>query len=362
MKLAFQMAEKGRGFTSPNPPVGAILVKNGKIISEGFHSKFGGPHAEMIALKKLKGSAPGATLYVSLEPCSTYGKTPPCTQSILKSALRHVVIGTLDPNPIHHGKGVRILKEKGISVEVGICEKQARELIEPFAKWVTRGIPFCTIKSAASLDGKIATALGESKWITSPKARKLGYELRKKNDAVMIGVNTLLKDDPQLTTHQKKGYRPIKIIVDSRARTPLDAQVIRSDPENTVIATTEQAVCCKVTAFRKAGVHVLQLPSKKRKVDLEKLFRELGKMGICSVLVEGGGELSASILEEGLADRIFFFYAPILIGGRDAPTFFEGRGVEKLSKAIRISDLQVHEMGQEILVQGRVKTLCFQES
>ncbi len=353
MQTALRLARKGIGFTSPNPPVGAVIVKDGKIIASGYHTKFGGPHAEIIALKKIKNLPKNAVLYVTLEPCSTYGKTPPCVNAILKSGIKHVVVATQDPNPIHQGKGIKLLKKNGIFVEVGICEEEAKILIESFSKWILHNLPFCTVKAAASLDAKIATKTGQSKWITSPAARKKGYSIRKEVDAIMVGTHTVLKDNPELTTHEKSGFDPFKIIVDSSARTPLSSKLLQKHASRTIIATTLKASHSKIHALEKAGASVLVLPERKGRVDLKTLFKKIGKMGISSLLVEGGGELTASVLQEKLADRLFLFYAPILIGGRNAPTFFEGDGIKDLKKAISLKNFEMEVIGKEIWMEGR---------
>ncbi len=353
MQTALRLARKGIGFTSPNPPVGAVIVKNGKIISSGYHTKFGDPHAEITAFKKIKNLPKNAVLYITLEPCSTYGKTPPCVDAILKSGIKHVIIATQDPNPLHQGKGIKLLKKNGIFVETGICEKEAKRLIESFTKWIRCGLPFCIVKAASSLDGKIATKTGQSKWITSLAARKKGYSIRKEVDAIMVGIHTVLKDNPELVTHEKGGFDPFKIIVDSAARTPLSSKLIQKHASRTIIATTSKASHSKIYALEKAGVYVLVLPERKGRVDLRVLFKKIGKMGISSLLVEGGGELTASILEEKLVDRLFLFYAPILIGGRNAPTFFGGNGIKDLKKVISLKDLKIDIQGEEIWMEGR---------
>jgi diaminohydroxyphosphoribosylaminopyrimidine deaminase/5-amino-6-(5-phosphoribosylamino)uracil reductase len=353
MKLALKMARKGAGQTGSNPMVGAVIVKDGRIVGKGFHEKYGGPHAELNAIQQAKNRTKGATLYLTLEPCSSYGKTPPCTSAILKAGIKRVMIGTLDPNPIHFKRGIHILKKRGVQVEVGILEAKAQALIAPFSKWITQGIPYCFVKSAMSLDGKTATSLGESKWITSPKSRAVGHRLRASVDAIMVGINTVIKDNPELSSHQIDGKDPLRIIVDSRGKIPLNSKVLK-DSSKTIVATTHKLSSSKERTLLKLGVQLIKTHSKSR-VNLKELFIQLGKKRVSSVLVEGGGQLIASLFQEKLVDRILFFYAPILIGGDSAPTSFEGGGILKLKKKISIVDMKLSRIGDDLLVEGNVR-------
>ncbi|MBI1883624.1 MAG: bifunctional diaminohydroxyphosphoribosylaminopyrimidine deaminase/5-amino-6-(5-phosphoribosylamino)uracil reductase RibD [Chlamydiae bacterium] len=355
MKRALREARKGIGSVSPNPPVGAIIVKNHKILSVAHHASFGGPHAEVRALKKIRSLAKGATLYVTLEPCSTHGKTPPCTQAILKSGIQRIVIGTSDPNPIHRNRGIKILKRRGVHVEVGLLEEEAQDLIRGFRKWIAKKLPFCTVKAAMSLDGKIATSQGDSQWITGFEARRFGYRLRGESDAVMVGIRTIMKDNPSLSSHHFKIRDPLRVIVDSHAKISLDSKVVRLSPEKTILAVTPKASPTKVKQLRSRGVRIIQTPSDLGRVHLKFLFQKLAKIGISSILVEGGGTLSSSVFEKKLADEIFFFYAPLLMGGEKAPTSFDGRGFLKIRQALKIVHVSHQKIGRDLLIQGDVE-------
>jgi len=370
MRVALRLAARGFGATSPNPMVGAILVKGGKIIGRGWHHRAGLPHAEIEALRdaQKRGCNPkGATLYVTLEPCSTHGRTPPCTEAIIAAGIRKVVVGATDPNRKHAGKGFKILKRAGIKVVHGIFADECSKLNEAFNHWIVHRTPFVTVKAAMTLDGKIATASGESKWITGEKARAIGMKLRQSNDAILVGVNTILADDPSLTARsqkpevrsQNKNLR--RIILDSRARTPLNTKVVSDEFTGlTTIIISKNAPKNRVAALMKR-VNVLVAPLEKAatknhqsKIDLRWLLKKLGSENVTRLLVEGGGEVNASFLLGGCANRIAFFYAPKILGGRNARKGVAGDGVTKLSDAIRLKDAQWQKVGDDLLLTAQV--------
>lgn len=356
MSLALELAEQGRGQVSPNPMVGAVIVSKGRIVGRGYHAKAGLPHAEILALKEAGRKAGGSTLYVNLEPCNHFGRTPPCTEAIIESGIEKVIVAGKDPNPLNYGQGISRLKSAGVEVTTGILEDKAKRLNEAFSKFITREEPFITMKTALSLDGKIATGRGESKWITGKEARQYVQQLRREADAILVGINTVIKDDPRLTLRNKgrrKGYQkqPLRVVVDSRARIPLKAKVLQG-PAGTMVATTRYADKAKIESLEKKGIKVLIVGSKKGKVDLVKLMRELGKADVVNLLIEGGGEINASALASRLVDKIIFFFAPRIIGGREATPAVGGKGIKKLSQAITLSDLTVQKVGDDLMVEG----------
>jgi len=376
MKLALQLAERGRGRTRPNPMVGAVIVKNGRIIATGYHRKAGQPHAEVIALASAGPKAKGATLYLNLEPCCHDDKrTPPCTRAVLASGIKRVVVAMQDPNPKVTGKGIRELTRAGIKVKTGVLRSEAEHLNEVFAKWITTGRPFVTMKVATSLDGKIASATGESHWITGKTARAYVHQLRSEVDAVMVGIGTILADDPRLTARLagKKGYDPIRIVVDSRLRIPLESKILHlaSPPARkgelkfrtfgagqlqssarTVLATTKRASNEKIQEVEKLGAQVLVMEDSNGRVNLTALMKELGRIEITNLLLEGGSELNASMLCEGLVDKAIFLIASKIIGGQNAISAVGGSMARPLSQAFNVSDLQVRRLGEDLLIQG----------
>ena len=352
MKRVLRLAEKGRGRTSPNPMVGAILVKDGRAVGDGYHAKAGEPHAEIIALRKAGEEAKEATLYLNLEPCTHYGKTPPCAPVVIEAGVRRAVIGMEDPNPLVKGRGVEALKRAGLDVYVGILEKECRRLNEAFCKYILNKEPFLILKVAATLDGKIATRKGESQWISGEASRRFVHRLRDQVDGVIVGIGTVLKDDPMLTARVKGGKDSYRIILDSRLRIPENAKVIEISPSKTIVATTELAPGEKVERLEKKGVRVLILDSKKGRVDLKPCLFKLGEMGMMSLLVEGGSQLNGSFLDEGLIDKIFFFLSPKLIGDPQAPGMFDGHGVTSLKEAIPLNELKVRRIGEDLLLEG----------
>jgi len=366
LREALQLARRGLGTTSPNPTVGALLVKAGKIIGRGRTAPPGGPHAEIRALEdaRRRGHPPAeATLFVTLEPCCTHGRTPPCTDAIIAAGIRRVVVGMIDPNPKHAGKGLAILRRARIKVTLlrGEVATECARLNETFNHWIVHRTPFVTVKAAMTLDGKIATAGGESKWITGEKARTAGMRLRRQSDAILVGVNTILADDPSLTVRVKMAdgrwnvAKPIRrIVLDSRARTPLSAKIVTDDQAaQTTIVVSRLAPAKRVTALLQR-VNVLKAPLTQGRIDLRWLIKHLGTTNVTSLLVEGGGEVNASFLLGGFTHRVAFFYAPKILGGRDSRKAVAGHGVERLADVIQLSDLAWQKLGDDLLLTARV--------
>ena len=355
MEIALSLARKGEGKVSPNPMVGALLVKNGKILARGYHHYFGGLHAEIEVIRRAKEKTRGSTLYVTLEPCSHLGKTPPCTQAIIKAGISKVIAAILDPNPINSGKGIEELKGAGIETEVGVCKKEAREINEAFFKFMEKKIPFVMVKVAASLDGKIATQTGQSKWITGVEARKLAHEMREKVDAILVGVNTVIQDNPSLLPPQKRNF--FRVILDSRLKIPLEARVLKEQTKvQTIIFTTRAAAKEKLNKLKNKGVKVIILERRdEERVSLEEVLLELGRLKVLTLLVEGGGEVIGSFFEKGYVDKVFLFLAPRIIGGKSSLTWVEGKGVKILSQTPCIEVRSFKRIGKDLLVEGYVK-------
>ena len=360
MRRALDLAARARGRTSPNPMVGAVLVKDGQLIGEGFHAYAGSDHAEVAALRDAGPAARGATLYVSLEPCCHYGRTPPCVEQILQAGIRRVVAACEDPNPAVSGKGIAALRAAGLSVDVGVLAEEAERLNEAFFTHVRTGRPFVTLKVAASLDGKIATRTGESRWITGESARRRVHQLRNEMDAVLVGIGTVLRDDPLLTTRLGIADQrdPIRVVVDNLARLPLRAKAVnRASTAPTILAVSQMAPRTKLEALEREGVQVIVVESSPRRVSLERLIEALGKRGILSVMIEGGAEINASALREGVVDKVLVFLAPILIGGKSTPTAVGGDGIESLTQAVRLRDVRIERFDGDILVEGYIQRM-----
>ncbi len=362
MRVALRLARRGYGWTSPNPMVGAVLVRGGRIIGRGWHHRAGQPHAEIEALAdaQRRGDSPqSTTLYVTLEPCCTHGRTPPCTAAIKAAGIAAVVIGAIDPNPAHSGKGLRILRRAGIRVTKGVLAADCARLNQAFNHWITRGTPFVTVKAAMTLDGKIATADGESKWITGDPARRFAMELRGAADAILVGINTILADDPSLTWRPESPRlsraRPLRrIVLDTAARTPLWARVVTDlDAAATTIVFGPQAPARRVKALERR-VRVMKAPLKAGRIDLRWLLRRLGAEQVTSLLVEGGGEVNASFLLSGLAQRVAFFYAPKILGGRDSRPGVGGEGARNLREALSLDHIEWRRLGDDWLMTARV--------
>jgi len=352
MRLALSLAKRGEGKVSPNPMVGAVLVKDGKLIAKGYHRYFGGPHAEIEALRKAKDKAKGATLYVTLEPCSHYGKTPPCTLAIIKAGVSKVIAATIDPNPLNSGRGIKILREKGIETEVGICEEKAKKLNESFFKFIREKIPFVTVKVGASLDGKIATFTGESKWITTEKSREVAHNLRNKFDAILVGINTVIKDDPKLLPPSQRKF--LRVILDSRLRVPLSSKVLKDQKKApTLIFTTPKANLKKMRILKNEGIKI-NVVERGGKVPLKKVLSYLGEFGIMSLLVEGGGEVIGSFFEENLVDKIYLFISPRIIGGKNSLSWVGGKGIDSLDKSPKLKISSLKRIDEDIFVEGYI--------
>ena len=331
MRMAISLAKRAEGLTSPNPVVGAVIVKGKKIVGRGYHKRCGLPHAEINALASAGRRAKGATLYVTLEPCNHFGRTPPCTDAIIKSGIKRVVAAMKDPNPITNGRGIKRLNRSGVKTVVGILEEEAKSLNRPYIKFITKKMPYVTVKAAESLDGKIATRTGDSKWITSGEARRYVHRLRAKVDAVMVGANTVLKDNPLLLSGVSGPRGPIRIIVCGRQKIPKSS---------------------KIFSTRRGHPPVLLARSKNGRVNLKELLKELAKREIANILVEGGGELIASLVENSLVDRFLFFIAPKIIGGRDAKTPVEGEGVGRMKEASVLKNVRVKRFANDILIEA----------
>lgn len=358
MRRALALARRAEGRTSPNPMVGAVVVKDGRVVGEGYHRRAGAPHAEAEALQQAGEAARGATVYVTLEPCAHHGRTPPCTEALIRAGVAEVYYAVQDPNPKVCGKGRAALLEAGIAVHVGLCEEEAEALNRPYFKHVTTGLPYVTAKFAMSLDGKIATRTGESKWITGESARRRVHELRNVSDALLVGAGTVLADDPLLTTRLEGTdiHHPVRIVADSRGRVPLSARVFSPDlPGRTVLATTDRAPEAHVQALRARGVEVWRLPAAgDGRVSLPDLLREVGKRDMVTLMVEGGSELLGALFAQGLVDRVWVFIAPIVIGGAGAPTPVGGTGVASLAEAIRFMPPVVEIVGQDLWLRAEV--------
>lgn len=352
MNLALQLASTAQGQTSPNPLVGAVLVKNNEIVGFGAHLKAGEPHAEINALKMAGDQARGATLYVTLEPCHHHGKTPPCTEAVIAAGVKRVVIATTDPNPIVRGRGIERLKAAGLDVTVGVGHKEAQKLNEVFNHYIVHRRPFVTLKTATTLDGKIATSSGESQWITGEEARQDVHLLRRNHDAILVGINTVLKDNPRLTARLEGGSRqPVRVVLDSSLKIPLDANLLDTHDASTWIFTTQQASEEKKKHLEQKGAKVF-ITNAGPAVDIERMLTILGEEGITSLLVEGGSEVNASFLYGGYAQKLVAYLAPKLIGGNSAPGAFGGPGIQALAESVSLKDVQVEWIGQDLKVVG----------
>jgi len=354
IKRAINLASKARGRTSPNPMVGAVIVKNGRIIGEGYHKKAGQPHAEVIAIENAGKEARGATLYVNLEPCCHKEKrTPPCTTAIIRAGIKRVVVATIDPNPLVMGRGISELRSAGIEVDdTGIMEDEARRLNEMYIKFITEKKPFVILKIAQSIDGKIATSSGESRWITGEKARRLVHQLRNEVDAVMVGIGTVKKDDPSLDCRIKDGRNPYRIILDGNLGISLDSKVLRHGDGKTIIVTTRWVDKDRIKEIEKLQNRVIVVKDNDGLIDMIALMEELAKMNIVSVMIEGGSSVSASALSSGVIDKVVFFISPMIIGGTDSIPSIGGRSPALLRDAVKIKGLKTRMIGEDILVEG----------
>jgi diaminohydroxyphosphoribosylaminopyrimidine deaminase/5-amino-6-(5-phosphoribosylamino)uracil reductase len=359
MGQALSLARLALGQASPNPAVGAVVVKEGVVVGQGYTQPPGSHHAEVLALKQAGEAARGGMMYVTLEPCCHYGRTPPCTRAIISAGVSEVHMAMLDPNPLVSGRGKDELEGEGIKIYLGEHEEEAKEVNEAYAKFITTGIPFVTAKFAISLDGKIATRKGDSRWISGREARKYVHCLRYTTDAIMAGVNTVLADDPRLTTRCCGGRggtarkQPLRVIVDGEGRTPLTARVF-SQPGETLLALGRRVTPKQRTAFAQAGAEILELPTAEGLVDLERLLRALGEREITSILVEGGGVLFGSLFDRRLVDKVVAFIAPIIIGGAEAKTAVAGGGVDRVADSFRLERVRVEKFGDDLMISGYV--------
>lgn len=355
MRLAMQLAGNAIGRTSPNPLVGAVIVKDNRVVGCGWHRKAGTPHAEVHALNQAGELAQGADVYVTLEPCAHYGKTPPCAKALVEAKVKNVYGGLLDVNPKVAGKGFKILEDAGIHVEYGFLQDELCKQNEVFFKWIEHKKPFVVLKAAMTLDGKIATATGQSKWITNETSRAYGYKLRDIYDGIMVGINTVIEDNPMLTARVDGGKNPIRIVVDSSLKIDINANVVQDKSAKTIVATTDKADKDKILKLQAQDVDVIVVDKDENdKVDIEKLLNILGQQNICSILVEGGATLSGSFVAKKLVDKVYFFIAPKIIGGKEAKTPVAGTGILNLQEALALKDIQIEKLEEDILIIGRV--------
>jgi len=348
MDMAIKLAKKGLGCTSPNPLVGCLIIKRGSIVGKGYHKKCGCEHAEVMALKQAAHKAKDGTLYVTLEPCSHWGRTPPCTQQIVDAGIREVIIGMQDLNP--KVDGYQELKFRGIKTRIGILEDECKKLNEPYIKWIKTKKPFVVVKAATSLDGKIATKTGDSKYISGKESLKFVHGLRVEYDAVMVGSNTVKKDNPKLTVRKVKGRNPLKIIIDSKLKTSIKSNLVKNEPEKLIIATSDKVPNKKIKQFQQKGVHILKIKTKKGHIELKELMKELGKREISSILLEGGSGLIASALKQKVVDKVLFCISPKFIGSGLGAV--GDLGITDVDKSIKIKRMSYQKIGKDIWIEG----------
>jgi diaminohydroxyphosphoribosylaminopyrimidine deaminase/5-amino-6-(5-phosphoribosylamino)uracil reductase len=355
LEMCYALAEKARGHTSPNPYVGAVIVRAGRIVGWGYHKKAGNPHAEVIALGRAGRQARGATAYITLEPCTHWGRTPPCIDLVQQSGLKRVVISDYDPNPQVHRKGVRRLRAAGIQVSVGLLKEKNRKLNEVYFKYVTQKIPFVTLKAAVSLDGKIATSTSASRWISSPATREYIHLVRGEYDAVLVGINTILRDDPRLTVRhlQWRGKKQVRVVLDSGLRIPQKARILETLPRGDIlIFSGPQVSARKRIALEKKGARIATVTLSKGRLNLREILAWLARHEISSVLVEGGGKVHTDFLEKGMADKFLVTVSPKLIGGTRAPSFFQGKGIQRMEDAKDLKRIREFRIRDDILIEG----------
>lgn len=355
MKRALALAERGCGWTSPNPMVGAVIVRDGRILAEGWHARYGELHAERAALANATEDVRGATMYVTLEPCCHHGRQPPCTDAIIERGIARVVVGSPDPNPLVAGKGVAILREHGIVVEENVLREACDALNAVFFHYIREIQPFVVLKTAMTLDGKIATRTGASKWVTGEAARAHGHSLRHRYRAIMVGSGTVLADDPLLTCRIENGRDPLRVVCDSRLRTPLAARLVQTAQETPTLIATCETDSARIAPYENAGCRVWSLPERGGHVDLSALMQRLGAENIDSVLIEGGGTLAWAALEAGIVQKVYSYIAPKLFGGRDAKTPVEGEGVALPEECAQLSVTNISRLGADILVESEVQ-------
>lgn len=355
MKIALEEAQKGIGWTNPNPMVGAVIVKDGRIIGKGYHQKYGGLHAERNAIASCRESMKGATIYVTLEPCCHYGKTPPCTEAIIEQGFSRVVIGSDDPNPLVSGKGIKILREHGITVDTGVLREECDALNQVFFHYIRTGFPYVVMKYAMTADGKIATRTGASKWITGEEARGEVQKARHRYAGIMAGIGTVLADDPMLNCRLSKSNTPTRIICDTNGRTPLQANVVKTAKEIPTIIATACEDTEKLLAYEKNGCSILKVSKKEEHINLRELMKKLGELKIDSILLEGGGSLNYSALQDGIVNKVQTYIAPKLFGGYMAKSPVGGLGIETPDQAFGLKRTLIREIGEDILIEWEVK-------
>ena len=358
MRKALALAETARGRTNPNPMVGALIVKDGVIVGEGWHHKAGTPHAEVHALRMAGEQAKGADIYVTLEPCSHYGKTPPCADAVVKAGLKRAVIAMQDPNPLVAGHGIEKLRSAGIEVKVGVCEQEAKALNEVFLKYIQTKRPFTVLKTAMTLDGKIATCSGKSQWISNAESRQYVHQLRDEYDGIVTGIGTVLKDNPMLNTRLEngEGHDPVRIILDSSLRIPEESRIVQTARnQRTIIACAPNPDASVKKVLEEAGIEILEIPQTEYGLDLDVLMQELGKKEICSLLIEGGSQLDASFLEAKQVDKVYWFIAPKIFGGTTAPGPIGGIGIDAVEQAVQIENSTYKFFGGDICMIGYPK-------
>ncbi len=357
MQLALDLAVKGEGFTSPNPMVGAVVVKGGQVVGSGYHQKAGGPHAEVNAINAAGDLARGATLYVTLEPCNHTGRTPPCTRKIIEAGIKRVVLAMIDPNEDVAGGGADYLKQRGIHITSGVCRGQALKLNEAFVKFVRSRRPFVIAKCAATLDGRIATRSGDSQWVTGEESRQYVHRLRHAADGILVGINTVRSDDPSLTTRlpHTRGKDPVRIVLDTHLSISPKAKLLRqkSDAE-TILVTGKGIAADKLSSFNRDGLRVIQAELYNGMIGMDALMDQLGDLGIISLLIEGGSRVLNSAFRAGIVDKVFFFYAPKILGGDDGIPICSGPGPELMSQSIAVNDIDVHRFGDDVLIEGYI--------
>ncbi len=356
LEMAYNLAEKAKGWANPNPYVGAVIVKKGVIVGTGYHKKPGKPHAEAIAVQRAGSRARGSTAYITLEPCVHWGRTPPCVDALIRSGIKRAVISSLDPNPIVNKKGIQRMLQAGIDVSVGLLQEKNTHLNEVYNKYIRSKTPFVTAKVATSLDGKIASWSRQSQWITSQPTRKYVHLLRGEHEAIMVGINTVLHDDPRLTIRLKlwEKKRIFRVIIDSKLRFPLEARVLKTQEKGEIlIFTCHNNVSRKAEALKDKGVEIIFLPkSPEGRVDLRKVLAWLGQKDVSSVMVEGGSRLFTSLLEQKLIDKLFITLSPKMIGGSKAISFFEGKGISSITEALKVKNIKCHQLGEDFILEG----------
>lgn len=355
MRTALDLAARGAGYVSPNPMVGAVVVKDGRVVGRGYHQAVGGPHAEVNAIDDAGDKARGATIFVTLEPCNHHGRTPPCTRKILDAGIRRAVVAVKDPNPHVAGNGNAFLQSHGVDVTCGVCEAEAVELNESFIKFIRTRHPFVVLKMAATLDGRIATRTGDARWVTGPRARAFVHRLRHEMDAIMVGAGTVSADDPELTTRLEKGrgVDPVRIVLDTHLNVSPEIRMLNlSSTSETLIVCGPDAPAQKKTRLKDKGADILEVPLKGGHIDLKMLMERLGARGITSLLVEGGARVAGSALKAGVVDKVHYFYAPKILGGGDGIPMCAGQGPEKMKDCMPLRDTRVRRVGDDILVTG----------